>query len=150
VVTLRTTTLQFNISTFLPTEWIYGVYVDLRTNIESFHYTELAGLCKREEKCLLRRKNWVFKNNSNLSEILILISHHSGLSLHPWLKELQHFVVLCISFRTGSLSLYSNVYSKDVRVTRTKCCTVLSSTLSRESDEVNRKLISKQIILPPL
>jgi len=64
VVTLRTTTSQFNSSTFLPTECIYGVCVDLRTNIESFHYTELTGLCQREKKCLLREKNWVFKNNS--------------------------------------------------------------------------------------
>jgi hypothetical protein len=64
VVTLRTTTLQLNISTFLLTECIYGVYVDLRTNSDSFHYTELTGLCKREEKCLLRVKNWVFKNKS--------------------------------------------------------------------------------------
>lgn len=73
----------------------------------------------REKKCLLRGKNWVFKNKSKelISEILILISHRSGLSLHPWLKGTAIFCGI-ISFRNGSLPLASNdEYFMDVRVT---------------------------------
>ena len=55
---------QFNIQQlyFLPTYCIYVFCIYLRTNIDLCHLQhKLIGFYNRDEKCLLRGTNWVFK-----------------------------------------------------------------------------------------
>ena len=55
---------QFNIQQLyvLPTHCIYVFYIYLRTNSDMCHLQhKLIGFYNRDEKCLLRGTNWVFK-----------------------------------------------------------------------------------------
>jgi hypothetical protein len=55
---------QFNIQQLyvLPTHCIYVFCIYLRKNSDLCHlYHELVGSYNRDEKCLLRGTNWVFK-----------------------------------------------------------------------------------------
>ena len=55
---------QFNIQQLyvLPTQCVYGFCVDLRTNSDLCHLQhKLIGFYNRDEKCLLRGTNWIFK-----------------------------------------------------------------------------------------
>jgi hypothetical protein len=57
---------QFNIQQLyvLPTHCIYVFSVYLRTSSDSCHlYNKLIGFYNRDEKCLLRGTNWVFKES---------------------------------------------------------------------------------------
>jgi hypothetical protein len=46
----------------LPTKCIYVFCMDLRTNSDLHHlHHKLIGCYNRDEKCLLRGTNWVFK-----------------------------------------------------------------------------------------
>jgi len=61
VVTICTASLTFTNCTLCPHR-IYVFYVDLRTNIELCHLQhELIGFYDRDEKCLQRGTDWVFK-----------------------------------------------------------------------------------------
>ena len=58
---------QFNIQQLyvLPTHCICVFCIYLRTNSELCHlYHKLIGFYNRDEKCLLRGTNWVFKQSS--------------------------------------------------------------------------------------
>ena len=60
-VTWCTNTLTFNNCTFCP-HCIYVFYIYLRTNSDMCHLQhKLIGFYNRDEKCLLRGTNWVFK-----------------------------------------------------------------------------------------
>ena len=60
-VTWCTNSLTFNNCTFCP-HCIYVFCIYLRTNSELCHLQhKLSGLYNRDEKCLLRGTNWVFK-----------------------------------------------------------------------------------------
>ena len=53
--------LTFNNSTFCP-HCIYLFCIYLRTNSDLYHLQyKLIGFYNRDEKCLLRSTNWVFK-----------------------------------------------------------------------------------------
>ena len=55
---------QFNIQQLyvLPTQCIYGFCIYLRTNSDLCHLQhKLIRFYNRDEKCLLRGTNWVFK-----------------------------------------------------------------------------------------
>ena len=59
---------QFNIQQFyvLPTQCIFVICVDLRTNSDYFPVQHsLTGSYKREGVCLLRGTDWVFTRSSS-------------------------------------------------------------------------------------
>ena len=63
-VTWCTNSLTFNNCTFCP-HWIYVFCIYLRTNSDLCHLQhKLIGFYNRDEKCLLRGTNWVFKESS--------------------------------------------------------------------------------------
>ena len=58
---MHTNSLTFNNCTFCP-HCIYVFFIYLRTNSDLCHLQlKLIGFCNRDEKCLLRGTNWVFK-----------------------------------------------------------------------------------------
>ena len=53
---------QFNIQQLYILPALYVFRICLRTNSDLCHLQhKLIGFCNRDEKCLLRGKNWVFK-----------------------------------------------------------------------------------------
>ena len=61
MVTCCTNSLTFNNSTFCA-HCIYVFCIYLRTNSDLYHLQhKLIGFYNRDEKCLLRATNWVFK-----------------------------------------------------------------------------------------
>ena len=65
MVTLSTA--RFIIQNFyvLPTQCVYMLYVNMRTNSDYFPiHHKLIGFYNRDAKCLLRGTDWVFKYNS--------------------------------------------------------------------------------------
>jgi len=90
VVILRTT--SFNTRQFYvqPTQCIYVICVNLRTNSDYFPIQNyLSGFYNRDGVCLLRGKNWVFIYNSKFCP-------HSVIVCFVWIWE-----------QTAIISLYS-------------------------------------------